>query len=1228
MSYPSFNYKLNADVGINRIINSVGYPEDGSFYVIYPSDTSNKGYVVNPLNKNRILKSIKEGEIQEFGTGSDRDFVAKIKKNKSNKIKISYIAYSDIKHGGQDAEILEKRKAGVPEEVIRKEYKLGVDDLDKSGQFKPLETRSKSIKYIKKKRHSGAFFPYYCKLPIDLSRYGIFTNIENINSITEEEKRKIYKERYSLNCLQRAFKVGGMEEKDILYTTQFINNQKIPIKDFNELCKKLKICIKLTNFDAKQNRRSPKPYGNIKNKIYEIGLISGHFFLNDRSVVLQNYAIENHNEIIENIKIMKIMKRKVNMTWNEVKCFKAKGKNYIRYDKSKKPCKAGEILKCLLRNKDKVLEKIDCSNGLMKIPFYNNNNKEITNLRYRSCNLRKCEYKKKKELNELNEFEEYDEYKKKVDKWVDFEIEIPKKTIENGISEVKLKKLKIKYIFREKCTKGIDNIPDKLCIYLDKKIKILKNDKYVDKEMNFNLYNLLAKKINYDIQGIKLIGHNFETYQNRVKYENKIFFDFETYGKKYPKMKLIKGKWKKINVKCHTPFMCCSIDKYNFEHKPFIGDNCALQFLRTIRSDSILIAHNLGFDMRFLIPYIDDLKIIDKGNSIFEAKGKFYNTKLRKFINLKIKDSLQLIPKPLRDFGKCFGLKQSKEIMPYGAYNSKTIYKKYMTIEYAKKFLKKKEYEKFEKNIDIWGLRINKIYFNHMKYSEIYCKLDCKVLKGGYDKFRSWMLQITDIDIDDMVTICSLSHNYLKKEGCYKGILELSGVPREFIQKCVVGGRVMTRYNKKYHVKSCYHPSSGKYTEGKSNDKNILQDFDAVSLYPSAMIRMKGFLKGSPKVIEDMSYNKIKNYDGYFVELDIKNIPKKRAFPLISQVDDNGIRKFSNYIRGKVYLDNIGLEDLIKFHNLVPDKDFKIIRGYYFNEGFNKKINIVMAKLFNERLKKKKENNPIQETYKLIMNSAYGKTIQKPIDTENKFIKTEKKFKKHLYFNSMTIKSFQEVYNLDQTFKQKKFIVKHIKTINDHFSLPQVGVQVLSMSKRIMNEVMCLSEDLKLKIFYQDTDSMHIREKDIDKLSEEYKKLYNKDLIGKQTGQFHSDFDDKIKNEDGEIIGKYLKVFAIESYFLGKKCYIDKLVKIDNDNNEYIGYHIRMKGVPSDSIELYEEDNMEIYNKLINEEEIEFNLLANPLKVRMEFNDDYTIENRTKFFRKIYFKGDYLKVYT
>ena len=72
-----------------------------------------------------------------------------------------------------------------------------------------------------------------------------------------------------------------------------------------------------------------------------------------------------------------------------------------------------------------------------------------------------------------------------------------------------------------------------------------------------------------------------------------------------------------------------------------------------------------------------------------------------------------------------------------------------------------------------------------------------------------------------------------------------------------------------------------------------------------------------------------------------------------------------------------------------------------------------------------------------------------------------------------------------------------------------------------MNEVMTLSEDLDIKIFYQDTDSMHIEKDKLKLLENEYLKVYNRELIGDKMGQFHNDFDEV---KDG---------YTTESIFLG-----------------------------------------------------------------------------------------------
>lgn len=51
----------------------------------------------------------------------------------------------------------------------------------------------------------------------------------------------------------------------------------------------------------------------------------------------------------------------------------------------------------------------------------------------------------------------------------------------------------------------------------------------------------------------------------------------------------------------------------------------------------------------------------------------------------------------------------------------------------------------------------------------------------------------------------------------------------------------------------------------------FIADFDAVSLYPSAMKRMKGGLKGSPKILKKNQLNMkfLNTVDGYFVDVQI-----------------------------------------------------------------------------------------------------------------------------------------------------------------------------------------------------------------------------------------------------------------------------------------------------------------------------------------------------------------------
>jgi len=721
-----------------------------------------------------------------------------------------------------------------------------------------------------------------------------------------------------------------------------------------------------------------------------------------------------------------------------------------------------------------------------------------------------------------------------------------------------------------------------------------------------------------------------------------VFFDFETNTK----------------TENHTPYLMCSL--YNNNEYVSYGADCGKNFInylsnefssklieerqkdeKGIENEIMLIAHNARYDYTFLLDYMYNKQPILKGNHLMGGSAiiytgkthKYYNKETKKnenvrgYIKIVFQDSLNLVASPLKKFGKMFHLKQSKEILPYDLYTTENIDKGLIPKEECLNFVKDDDKKEYIENMEKWDCikkDENNEYYDIIKYSYEYCKIDCLVLKDGYNTFRKWIDEITGLDIKNYCSLASLSLDYLIKEGCFgtpkitkyedlskdakihykdikreeqienltngENVLKMCGVVRRFIQKSVVGGRVMTARNMMWKI-----------------ENSIINDHDAVSLYPSSMKRMKGFLKGTPKVITNKNISNLKNYDGFFIKVICLNNPKiKRDFPLLSVYEDSGIRNFTNETKGKIfYLDKVGYEDAVKYQGL----EFKIINGYYFDNGHNNKINSVIQHLFNQRVQKKKEGNPIQAVYKLLMNSSYGKCLLKPIENDIQII-SKNNWDKFLDKNYNFIRDFTEL--------KDEMIVKTTKCINKHYNNVHCGVEILSMSKRIMNEVICLGEDIGLKIYYQDTDSIHINDEDIKKLINAFEKEHNRKLIGTDMGQFHSDF---------EIDGKNCKnVVAKKSIFLGKKSYYDYL-EGDEDNKKVNGDHIRMKGIPNSSIKLYAKEKnisiFELYNQLYDNKTLpngdKFDLLCGGKNCKFQYNKDMTVSSVSEFERSVNF---------
>ena len=371
-------------------------------------------------------------------------------------------------------------------------------------------------------------------------------------------------------------------------------------------------------------------------------------------------------------------------------------------------------------------------------------------------------------------------------------------------------------------------------------------------------------------------------------------------------------------------------------------------------------------------------------------------------------------------------------------------------------------------------------------------------------------------------------------------------------------------------------------------------------------------------------------------------------------------------------MDRIYLEDLIKFHRI----EFKIVYGYYFDEGRNDAIGDFMRYLFNTRLQKKNElnvyiktddgekklmgtfdydldnpsdakdkanvlmaalsdeygaekvevvkGNPVQQIYKLLMNSFYGKLIQKPIGKDYRWVRGETELWKFISYRRNCVNYWTKIGR--DTPQRQLYMIEIKRSTYNHYNMAHLGVEILSMSKRLMNRVMCLAEDLGVECYYQDTDSMHVNHDKLHILVDAFRNMYGTELVGKQLGQFHVDFDDKIK-ATGETARE---VYAVESLFLHKKSYMDKLCLVAPNGDLHYQNHIRMKGIPTKCMtktgvtedifdEMHDEiDTVELYKRMYFGKHHEFNLLD---VCKFKVNVNWTTSNNTKFIRKLQFNS-------
>ena len=406
-------------------------------------------------------------------------------------------------------------------------------------------------------------------------------------------------------------------------------------------------------------------------------------------------------------------------------------------------------------------------------------------------------------------------------------------------------------------------------------------------------------------------------------------------------------------------------------------------------------------------------------------------------------------------------------------------------------------------------------------------------LAKGLSIFRQNFLNEFKINIFENNTINGCLKKYLYNNKCFDDVFEFTDNIQHFISCCVVGPRCQTLHNEQHECKN-------------------INALDANSLYTSAINNIGGFLKGLPVELQqnELNYNFINTKTYYYIEINVIRVNKNLDYPLYR--NDNN--EYTNDFSGKnLYVDKITLEDYILYHDI----EFEIIRGYYFNNGFNNNIIEINNYLYSKRLENKK-NKSIELVYKLMLNSIYGLTLIKKKIKKTIHITGKEMLDNYINKNCDFVLSYEEFSdNDDKPNEYKKYKIVELQKINNHnnnYNLCHIGCYILSGSKQIMNKVFDLANTNNIKVYYTDTDSAFIDNNDIELLKNKYYEKYNKVMFGKELGQFKKEFDN-----------------GFSAVFLNKKKYVLQNDKKDLDNDK--NCKIRCAGIHIDDLITYSVEN-------------------------------------------------------
>lgn len=472
------------------------------------------------------------------------------------------------------------------------------------------------------------------------------------------------------------------------------------------------------------------------------------------------------------------------------------------------------------------------------------------------------------------------------------------------------------------------------------------------------------------------------------------------------------------------------------------------------------------------------------------------------------------------------------------------------------------------------------------QYASAYCRQDAYITARALVTFqRSLACLAPDFDALSFLSASSLSDGFFQSRGCYKGVCYFNGLLSAFFQDFVVGGRCCVAYNSRL-IRTLDLAA-----------REPLIDVDARSLYPSAFVALckeyGGLLKGSPLPIDRSVFPTMAELiaskpDGYFVICDplsahapppifypfglygwkpardsvenssnrggtIEEKANKKSLLWINDLREGSLDILGTFPRG-LFFDRISFEDYLRHQPMYNPQQFTIRCGYVFRNGRNPLVQSVVEQLYQARVATKEV--AMKNLLKLLLNGAYGKTLQKAIPyTCRVAMGSEEMFSsicsrhagERVQGVTPLLMGEREVHPTCR----EVFVIQELVGYPESSGRPHCGAEILSAARMLMNRLTCLFPSTTVRPNfpfgstlprgmpgYTDTDSVHFYWRDLPAIQAAFEARYRYPLFGEALGQFHSDF----PNERAGC-----SAFSRRAIFLTKKAYCHELAECPSD---------------------------------------------------------------------------------